>query len=252
MSERDTGMPFCFRKRQINILQIPRRGRRFFLKLRKDRRVSLCISQKGSLTLETAFTLPFLLCAVTALLCIFAFTSVQAGNYRKLVEQAELLAVTTGTSCESDPYICLYDSTLLSSPFPALLPGGGTVVQKVSVRAWAGYTGETFSRSGSTEELVHITPDGTVCHKSRDCTHLRLSIQSLSAGGLETARNRSGGKYMPCEFCVKSTEMKASVYITDYGNSYHYDRSCQGLKRTVMAVPRSEAGGRPLCSRCGR
>ena len=43
-----------------------------------SRRVCPCAFQRGSLTLETSIVLPFLLCAVTAMLYVFVMTGFQA------------------------------------------------------------------------------------------------------------------------------------------------------------------------------
>lgn len=250
---KDKGMhreiPFCVREQQSNPLQILRRCKGISPKS-DSRRVFLYAFPKGSLTLETALVLPLLLCAVTAMLYLFVFTAKQAEDYRTLADRAELLAVTAGQSYVQEPYICLYEPSAPALPFAEIFGKREAVVQRAIVRAWVGYTGEGFWKDAS-EQVVYITPEGSVCHRSRDCTYLRLSVQSLSAAALETARNHSGGKYTPCEYCVKNAGAASLVYITDYGNSYHNSSGCQGLKRTVMAVPWSEAKGRPFCSRCG-
>ena len=87
-------MSFCSRIKIKNNLQIPRRRKMLFGSVRTGRRASLGAPLRGSMTLETAFVLPFLLCAVTALLYLFVFTSVQAKESLQLVERAKLLAVT--------------------------------------------------------------------------------------------------------------------------------------------------------------
>lgn len=242
-------MPFCIQKQRSDPLQILRRWKGISPKS-DSRRVFLYAFPKGSLTLEAAFALPFLLCAVTAMLYLFVFTAKQAEDYRTLADRAELLAVTAGQSYTQEPYICLYEPSSPALPFAEMFGKREVMAQKAVVRAWVGYTGERFWMDAS-EQLVYITPEGSVCHRSRDCTYLRLSVRSMSAGELKTARNNSGGKYTPCEYCVKNAKAAAVVYITDYGNSYHNNRGCQGLKRTVMAVPWPEAKERPLCSRCG-
>ncbi|MBS6397750.1 MAG: hypothetical protein KH452_11490 [Clostridiales bacterium] len=249
-----TGKSFCGRKRQKNLLQTPHVRKRSFHTERMlplvHRRISLCAFQRGSLTLETALVLPLLLYAVMALLYIYTFTGVQAVEYQKLMERAKLLAVTVGQGYGEDPYIRLSAPVSARLPFPGGVIGGRLCVQRVTVRAWTGYTGETF-RNGASGEMVYLTPEGTVCHRSRDCTYLRLSVRTLPVVEVEEARNHSGGRYDPCEYCVTASGTGAAVYITDYGTSYHSRRECQGLKRTVMSVPWSEAGGLPLCSRCG-
>lgn len=195
--------------------------------------------------------LPLLLCAVTALLYLFAFTSIQARTYRSLTEKAQMLAVTVGQTAKEEPYIRLYDYRTAQMPFAFLSFGRRPVFQQAVVRAWVGYTRESFAgKTGG--QMVYMTPAGEVYHRSRDCTYLRLTIRTLSAEELETARNESGGKYSPCEYCVKNAVSGGIVYITDYGSSYHYSSVCQGLKRTVMAVPLSQVTGMGCCSRCGK
>ncbi len=68
-----------------------------------------CAFQRGSLALETFIVLPFLLCAVTAMLYVFVMTGFQAEKYRTLTQQAQSLAVTVGQGAdEGDPYTRLY------------------------------------------------------------------------------------------------------------------------------------------------
>lgn len=243
-------MSFCSRNDQ-NILQIPRtRGRRF-AGARTGRRASPCAFRRGSLTLEVSLVLPFLLCAVTALLYLFAFTSAQARDNRALMERAQFLAVTAGQESRADPYVRLYGGGVVSLPFSALSFGRRMTADQVVVRAWVGYTGESFSGRGG-EQIVYLTPGGSVYHTDRDCTHLRLSVRQVSRDALDGERNQSGGRYYACEYCVRSGAAGNTVYITDHGSSYHSQINCQGLKRTIEAVPLSLAGGRPCCSRCRR
>lgn len=245
MSKKETRyrkMPFCSQMKKS--LQIPNIQN-------PCRRVSLYIFQKGSLTVEASFLLPFFLCTVTALLYLYSFTAIKAWDYRRLMEKAEVLAVTTGRTDQEDPYIRLYDTSLVTLPFVDFFPVRNWSSQRVIVRSWTGYTGESFQANAS-DTLVYMTPEGTVYHKSCDCTYLRLSIRSLSYEALDEMRNQSGGKYASCEYCVGRTWSGTVVYITDYGTSYHTRRDCQGLKRTVMAVPWSQVQGVRMCSKCGR
>ena len=99
------------------------------------------------------------------------------------------------------------------------------------------------------EEYVYMTETGTVYHKDRECTYLRLSIKEVDRAELKDLRNSSGHKYYACRSCGKAAGGR--VYITDDGTCYHSSLSCHGLKRTVNCIPLSEAGGRRVCSRCG-
>ena len=239
--KRHTRMPSCCRKKIS--LQIPHLHHTL-------RRVSLCAFQKGSFTVETAVVLPFMLCAVAALLFLFILTASRAKDYRSLMEKAQTLAVTLGQAYEEDPYVKLYDPSPVSLPFEGWFPKQKWSVQTVAVRAWTGYTGESFCK-GDEEAVVYMTPEGEVCHRSSACHYLQLSIQTAAYEALDKARNQSGERYSACEYCIGKRWTGALVYITDYGSSYHSKRDCQGLKRTIMAVPWSEVKGIRMCSKCG-
>ena len=101
----------------------------------------------------------------------------------------------------------------------------------------------------SEEEYVYVTETGTVYHRDRECSYLRLSIKETSKDSLNTLRNSSGHKYYPCEKCGKKAG--STVYITKDGTCYHSSLNCSGLKRTVKSIPLSKAGGLRPCSRCG-
>jgi hypothetical protein len=253
---RYTGRPFCgntiCRKivYQMNSLQTPHgRLRSYSQAFTVSRRVSLCISRRGSLSLEASMVLPIFLCMITALLYLFALIPGQAKIYRTLTERAQMLAVTA-TASETDPYIRLYNSQRVRLPFSGYFPGGKAVVHRVIVRSWVGYTGESFNEAAG-DSLVYLTPEGEVYHRSADCTYLLLTVRSLSYTSVSAERNLSGEKYSPCEYCVRNGVTGGTVYITDYGAAYHTVSNCRGLKRTIMAVPVSEIGSRRSCSRCG-
>lgn len=113
-------------------------------------------------------------------------------------------------------------------------------------RVWSGKSVENTEN----EELVYITETGTVYHTSLNCTHLKLSIREVSLKDAKNSRNEGGGRYSPCERCGAGTGNK--VFITDYGDRYHYDRNCSGLKRSIQSIPLSQVGDRPLCQKCAK
>ena len=139
-------MPFCCRKKSKLNLQIPRAWKMWSPCRRTGRRVSPGASAKGSMTVEASFALPFLLCAVTALLYLFTCTSVQAKESMELMGRARLLAVTAGQGYGSDPYVKLADADLVSLPFLSVPSGRRLITRRAVVRAWVGYTGETFQK----------------------------------------------------------------------------------------------------------
>ncbi len=124
-------------------------------------------------------------------------------------------------------------------------------MQRQRSRVW---TGEEISGDGSedseNDQIVYITPTGTVYHLTKSCSYLDLSIRSASYSVIGSLRNKSGGKYTRCRLCAK-TGTAETVYITDYGSNWHLSLSCSGLKRTVIEIKLSEVGDRLLCSKCG-
>ena len=129
-----------------------------------------------------------------------------------------------------------------------------TQMNRCRLRAWTGYDpslDEKNTRLENETKYVYITQDGEVYHLNRNCTHLVLSIQECSSNSLENFRNENGSKYTICEICGESSNLKQNrIYITENGDRYHISHNCSGLKRTVMIIPVSEAGGRRVCSRC--
>ncbi len=120
-----------------------------------------------------------------------------------------------------------------------------TLSQEAVQRAW---TGKRLNDE-AVEKIVYITETGTVYHTSLSCTHLKLSIEAVKLSAIERKRNEGGAKYYECERCDDRPHGE-EVYITVYGNRYHYDRNCSGLKRTVNSVPISQVGDKKECSRC--
>lgn len=135
---------------------------------------------------------------------------------------------------------------------PAEIPGVSlSMANRYYGHIWSGYdvSGETDSPA-DTEDVVYLTENASVYHESPDCTHLKLTVQSVSAAEVGDRRNQDGGKYKACEKCAKGTA-PSTWYISPEGDSYHYRQDCSGLKRTIYTVPRSEAAGYRPCSRCG-
>lgn len=125
-------------------------------------------------------------------------------------------------------------------------------------RAWIGCTGDSDKESLEAEgkkemEMVFVTLEGSVYHLTRECSYLNPSIQRIEYETLQIWRNESGGIYYPCERCkARNAGKKDSVYITDYGEKYHLDRNCSGLKRTVLEKTKEEAlkEGKKGCQKC--
>lgn len=117
------------------------------------------------------------------------------------------------------------------------------------VRLWNGY-----DVAGAEEVMtyVYVAEHGSVFHRDRNCTHIRLSTRNIAREELGGLRNQWGQKYAACDKCAGGS-MPEALYVTDDGSCYHYRGDCPGLKRSVISMTPEEAAGYgyPPCSRCG-
>lgn len=236
-----------FRKRQKKIQSIcvlPQSICRNEKKQCPNERMSLCTLRRGSLTVEAALVLPFFL---LILLAFFSFSGRYAQQMEVLAEasaDARKTAVLQGAAgIENSGKIVIHKSVRAESlcPFPFVMEDH--LSGRAVCRAWIGFRGLEEE-----ESRVYITPEGSVYHLYADCTHLDLSIRQVTASYAAAAKNLYGERYRKCELCG---EKPASVvYITEEGNCYHSQKTCSGLKRTVVCVPLSEVFGRSCCLRC--
>ncbi|NLJ96678.1 MAG: pilus assembly protein [Clostridiales bacterium] len=130
------------------------------------------------------------------------------------------------------------------------------MIQRVNLRGWTGHQlpalyKVTEEDDGEDKTSVYITETGTVYHLSKTCSHIKLSIETIDEKPT-WQRNKNGGKYYPCESCCADDLGASSYYITSYGDRYHSNRDCSGIKRTVKEVSLDKVGSRTSCKRCGK
>lgn len=127
------------------------------------------------------------------------------------------------------------------------------VALRARVRTWTGRDGsggnEQEGEGKEKEETVYVAVTGGVYHKDENCSHIKLSVQTVPRESLKNKRNASGGKYHACEKCKGGSG--SSVYVTVFGDKYHSSLGCSGLKRSVKEVPISKVKGWRACSKCG-
>ncbi len=150
-----------------------------------------------------------------------------------------------------DSLIILKVTYTVDNPFDIFGIGEVKIEQQCANRAWLGEDKVHNARNQKqTDSLVYITATGSVYHRDRLCRYLNPSVHGILSENIDNQRNLSGGKYYPCERCVRK-KAAITVYITEYGNRYHTDIQCSGLKRTVFEVPISKVSDRRPCSKCG-
>lgn len=255
---------------------------------RKRASASACQSGvRGSMSVEAALVMSFFLLSVNLLFYFFYLMKFQV-ELQFLLEQKvheaaagqqERLPAGLRTSIDRElfgegtgPFLrgtglrlvenrgeeeAFLDVTAAFEAGPVFLPFGpmkGTYLHRCRRRIW---NGKDFIREGGAEgedteqEYVYITQNGTVYHRSRDCTYLRPSVRSVSSESLSGLRSSDGSKYYSCERCMKGAQTPQTVYLTTYGNRYHSSKNCSSLNRWVMKISLEEAGARTPCSKCG-
>ncbi len=105
-------------------------------------------------------------------------------------------------------------------------------------------------------EIVYITKNSEkskVYHVRPDCSYLKHNILHSKLSKMKDIRNISGGKYYPCERCIRNQKISGDpiVYFTFAGNRYHLMATCKSLAPDVIAKRKSELKGYRACTKCG-
>ncbi len=208
--------------------------------------------KKASLTVEAAMAVPIFFMMLICIISIMAVYSQTLDKMTALRDSAETAAVAVLAASDEESIIELSEVIEFS---PYFMPDKLSVVSircTGYARAWTGRSSDDSKEKGEEEAAVYVyvTESGTVYHTSSSCTHIKLSISSVSSSSVEGLRNSSGGKYKACEKCVGSSAAADTVYITSYGDRYHNSSACSGLKRTVKMVDLSTLSDMKECSRC--
>lgn len=206
--------------------------------------LSLCTLAKGSLTVEAALVVPFFLTILLAFFSLFSHYTIAADLKIQAAAEAKQIGSVLGCVQNAENSdVVIYKSGKAEWIWEVPFVAEKRIVEKAVCRPWVGFT-----ELATKEACVYITPEGTVYHLYRDCTHLELSIRSVSAVTVKTQRNQYGEKYRQCKRC--KMEFGILVYITEEGDCYHSERTCSGLKRTVRRVAMEEVRDRSCCIRC--
>lgn len=133
------------------------------------------------------------------------------------------------------------------SPRGQLLPFGYVrLSNRFYGRAWTGY--DVVAEEKETQ-VAYVTKYGEVWHTTKECSHLKLTIQMVNAVGLSNTRNKWGQSYGKCSFCAKGA-MPERLYITEEGDCYHYAEGCPGLTRHVEIITWESREKYRACNRC--
>ena len=214
------------------------------LSIYQSERAFLCACKKGSMTVEAALLIPFFLMLLLAFFSFFSQYASAAELKAKAAAEAKKVGIVLGSTGQGDSGdITIYKTAKADNLWINPFWQQSRITQKAVCRGWIGFT-----ELEEIETYVYITPEGSVYHLFGDCSHLDLSIRGVAMAVAKTSKNDYGQKYRECESCDKA--FSGLVYITSWGDCYHSERTCSGLKRTIRQVPLSQAEGRSLCLRC--
>lgn len=120
--------------------------------------------------------------------------------------------------------------------------------ETIRVKGWTGKEGQAVGSVGN--EIVYVTEYGIVYHSDPNCGYLDLSVKEADEKEIKELRNKNGEKYKECHACKDSSRNSSEVYVTEYGNKYHYSLECSKIKRNMYAVPIEDVYGLGGCSKC--
>jgi hypothetical protein len=215
------------------------------------------------LTVEAAFSATIFFLALFSLLYLFSFLSGMGQVQMRLasaVQQYEAFGTKLGTAegilkesvllqWDEDKGIC-YVKQKKTIPFLGGSFWKVNLYQQMKINDYQGRS--MVSEENTPQVYVYVTENGRVYHRDKGCVYLNPGIQSTRYDLTGSLRNRSGGKYGSCKSCCKGVALtaKSIVYLTPYGDCYHTDKKCSGLKRTIRKLLLSKTG-LPACSKCG-
>ena len=197
--------------------------------------------RKGSVTVEAAATVPLFFLAVVTLLYLLEMMAVHTAVRSSLqyagkqaakdtcitqmlmpskverdvvyaigetrMERSIIAGGSSGMDCSASRMSVRTGIGTLNAEYQVKIPVPVFGIRPVKcretmkIKAWSGYEKEGLSDMGN--DTVYVTENGLVYHKDYHCSYLDLSIRMTHMGTVSDLRNESGGRYYPCEHCMK-------------------------------------------------
>lgn len=157
-----------------------------------------------------------------------------------------------GTEIGTDDMVHIVMQYRMRLPFSVLGLDSMPFTCVCSRRMWTGARGNRWAagsgEAGQKEEMVYIGKTSTRYHLQRDCHYLSNALSPVPASAVGQLRNKEGKRYYACQACGGGSK---TVYVSDYGTSYHASPNCRALISYVQAVPLSQVIHMGACSYCG-
>lgn len=121
------------------------------------------------------------------------------------------------------------------------------IINRCKIKAFSGYD-KVGEESIDQEEMVYVTKNGEVYHKSLTCSYLQMD-RKVATEEIGEDLTVDGKTYRPCSYCVGEND-ELPGYVTLYGDCYHTSPYCSRIYRVIFEIPLSEVGERRPCSKC--
>lgn len=114
----------------------------------------------------------------------------------------------------------------------------------------AGITKEDFSITNTDSSIVGISD--VQVKDDGEKTVLTFTTKALKAGSTQIAVVSSDGKAESnaISFTVKEKDTSRTVYVTPYGEKYHFSSACAGKNATATTLNKAKASGKDACGKC--
>lgn len=129
-------------------------------------------------------------------------------------------------------------------------------------RAFVGVDGDRYNEvvsESDKSDKVYLARNhiySHIYHEDRYCTYLEKKTTQITYNDLNTKKTETGNKYLPCDYCMKNIHLSndSNIYITKYGDKYHYLEKCPMMTAIVSESSIDEAieKGLTACSKCRR
>lgn len=214
----------------------------FFFVFRTQIQVQTALEQTGN----QLAALPEEASILTVALLFQSYLQLSNADTDMILGGAEGISLARSTVMGHEPVIDLVAIYQMKLPFFSERMLTLNFVQRSRKNAF----GDAKFSDEDVTDYVYITPNGEVCHESMYCTYLRPKTQEVMYSSISELRNEDGGRYEACRYCCDGTKV-SSVWITQWGDSYHVSSYCRGLWHQVKQVKREDVAEMRLCSKCG-
>lgn len=129
-------------------------------------------------------------------------------------------------------------------------------------RAFVGVDGDRYEDITTIDEndnTVYIAMNhinSHIYHLDRYCTYLQKNTTKISFQELSHYTNADGKSYISCGYCCGNIHLSinSNIYITRYGDKYHYLERCPKMTAIVTEISIDDAKERGLktCAKCAR